>query len=108
MVGVQDEDQFLTSQERQSIVRHLLFSIRIIQNKEINGIKFKVNQSLSNFRKFSNEILFFLFWYTLVQRGLEKKLIRQVLPLHNKETLNHLRQTWVWPQSFFKPQPIGK
>jgi hypothetical protein len=35
-------------------------------------------------------------------------LIRQVIPLHNKETLNHLREKWVWPKTFFKPQPIGK
>ncbi|CAF0734298.1 unnamed protein product [Adineta steineri] len=86
--GVENEDKFFTSQERQSIVRHLLFSIRIIHKHEINGIKFKVDQSL-------------------IQRGLEKKLIRQVLPLHNKEILNHLRQTWVWPKKFFfTRQPI--
>jgi hypothetical protein len=106
MLGVQDEDQFLTSQERQSIVRHLLFSIKIIQNKEINGIKFKVNQSLSNLENLQFEIKIFVVF--LVQRGLEKQLIQQVLPLHNKEVLNHLRQTWVWPKTFFKPQPIGK
>ncbi len=60
MLGVQDEDQFLTSQERQSIVRHLLFSIKIIQNKEINGIKFKVNQSLSNLENLQFEIKIFV------------------------------------------------
>ncbi len=43
----------------------------------------------------------------LVQRGLEKKLIRQVIPLHSKEQLNHLRETWVWPKNVFKTQPIG-
>jgi hypothetical protein len=43
----------------------------------------------------------------LVQRGLEKKLIRQVIPLHNKEQLNHLREIWVWPKNVFKSQPIG-
>ncbi|UJR31643.1 hypothetical protein I4U23_019124 [Adineta vaga] len=85
--GVEHEQEFFTSQERQSIVRHLLYSIRIIENKEILGIKFRIDQSL-------------------IQRGLEKQLIRQVLPLHNKETLNHLRETWVWPQAFFKRQPI--
>ncbi|CAF0996104.1 unnamed protein product [Adineta ricciae] len=87
--GVEDEQQFLTTQERQSIVRHLLYSIRIVQNQEILGIKFNTNHSL-------------------IQRALEKGLIRQLLPLHNKDTLNHLRETWVWPQAFFKQQPIGK
>jgi len=43
----------------------------------------------------------------LVQRGLEKELIRQVIPLHNKEQLNHLREIWVWPKNVFKSQPIG-
>jgi hypothetical protein len=52
----------------------------------------------------------FLFKFLLfsVQRGLEKKLIGQVIPLHNKEILSHLRETWVWPKTFFKRQPIGK
>ncbi|CAF1031437.1 unnamed protein product [Rotaria sordida] len=85
--GVQDEDKFFTSQERQLIVRHLLFSIKIIQKQVISGIEFKIDQSL-------------------IQRSLEKHLIRQVIPLHNKQTLNHLRDTWVWPHTFFKRQPI--
>lgn len=45
--------------------------------------------------------------FYLVQRGLEKKLIRQVIPLHNKEQLNALREKWVWPKNIFQPQPIG-
>ncbi|CAF2680714.1 unnamed protein product [Rotaria sp. Silwood2] len=85
--GVEDEDKFFTSQERQSIVRHLLYSIKIVQKQEINGIKFKIGQSL-------------------IQHGFEKQLIRQVIPLHNKERLNHLRETWVWPQAFCQRQPI--
>ncbi|CAF4428090.1 unnamed protein product, partial [Adineta steineri] len=33
--------------------------------------------------------------------------IRQVLTLHNKEILSHLRETWVWPKKFFfTRQPI--
>ncbi|CAF3930436.1 unnamed protein product [Rotaria sp. Silwood2] len=85
--GVEDEENFFSTQERQSIVFHLLYSIRIIENEIINGIKFKIDQSL-------------------IQRGLEKKLIRQVIPLHNKEQLNRLRETWVWPKNIFKSQPI--
>ncbi|CAF5159034.1 unnamed protein product, partial [Rotaria magnacalcarata] len=30
----------------------------------------------------------------------------QVIPLHNKETLNRLRDLWVWPHTAFKRQPI--
>ncbi|CAF5073378.1 unnamed protein product, partial [Rotaria sp. Silwood1] len=59
----------------------------IVQEQEINGVKFKIDQSL-------------------IQRSLQKKLIRQVIPLHNKEILNQLRETWVWPHTFFKRQPI--
>jgi hypothetical protein len=54
--GVQNEEEFLTSQERQSIVRHILFSIRILQKQEINQIKFKVNQSLSNLENLQFQI----------------------------------------------------
>jgi hypothetical protein len=46
-IGVQDEDKFFSIQERQSIVLHLLYSIRILENETINGVKFKVDQSLS-------------------------------------------------------------
>jgi anoctamin-8 len=60
MLGVQDEEKFFNSQERQSIVRHLLYSIRMNQKQEINGIKFKVDQSLSKLlNSISKEILFF-------------------------------------------------
>ncbi len=104
-VGVQDEDKFFSTQERQSIVLHLLYSIRILENETINEIKFKVDQSLSKWLlvfERSNEMIIYL-----VQRGLEKELIRQVIPLHNKEQLNHLREIWVWPKNVFKQQPIG-
>lgn len=50
---------------------------------------------------------FFFKLNSVVQRALEKKLIKQIIPLHNKETLNRLRETWVWPKVFFKPQPFG-
>jgi hypothetical protein len=46
-VGVEDEDHFFSTQERQSIVLHLLYAIRILENETINGIKFKIDQSLS-------------------------------------------------------------
>jgi hypothetical protein len=46
-IGVQDEEKFFSTQERQSIVLHLLYSIRIIEKQMINGIQFKIDQSLS-------------------------------------------------------------
>jgi hypothetical protein len=46
-LGVEDEDHFFSTQERQSIVLHLLYAIRILENETINGIKFKIDQSLS-------------------------------------------------------------
>ncbi|UJR15035.1 hypothetical protein I4U23_002008 [Adineta vaga] len=85
--GVENEDQFFSTQERQSIVLHLLYSMRMNENQILNGTKFKIDQSL-------------------IQRGLEKNFIRQIIPLHNKEQLNRLRDTWVWPKNVFKPQPI--
>ncbi len=105
--GVEDEDHFFSTQERQSIVLHLLYAIRILENETINGIKFKIDQSLSNCTEFFSYEMNELFIY-LVQRGLEKELIRQVIPLHNKEQLNHLKEIWVWPKNVFKPQPIGR
>ncbi len=50
--GVEDEDHFFSTQERQSIVLHLLYAIRILENETINGIKFKIDQSLSNCSEF--------------------------------------------------------
>ncbi len=51
-VGVEDEEHFFSTQERQSIVLHLLYAIRIIENQTINGVKFKVDQSLSKCSEF--------------------------------------------------------
>lgn len=48
--GVEDEEKFFNAQERQSIVLHLLYSIRLTEAKTINRIKFKVDQSLSKSR----------------------------------------------------------
>ncbi|CAF1567757.1 unnamed protein product [Rotaria magnacalcarata] len=85
--GVEDEDTFFTSQERQSIVQYLLYSIKIVHQQEISGVEFKIDQPL-------------------IQHSLDRNLILQVIPLHNKETLNRLRDLWVWPHTAFKRQPI--
>lgn len=46
-LDVEDENKFISIQERQSIVSHLLYSIRVVDNETIDGIDFKVDQSLS-------------------------------------------------------------
>lgn len=56
--GVEDEEKFFSTQERQSIVLHLLYSIRIIENESLNGVKFKIDQSLS----IDKNLLFLLFF----------------------------------------------
>lgn len=106
---MQDEENFFNTQERQSIVHHLLYSIRMRENEVINGIKFRTDQSLSRHDDHREDIFCErkICW-VLVQRGLEKELIRQIIPLHDKEQLNHLREVWVWPKNVFKAQPIGK
>ena len=48
--GVEDEEKFFSAQERQSIVLHLLYSIRLNEPKVIHGVQFKVDQSLSSSR----------------------------------------------------------
>ena len=48
IIGVENEDSFFTSQERQSIVWHLLYSLIMLQNQKINGIRFKVDQHSSS------------------------------------------------------------
>lgn len=50
-VGVEDEENFFSTQERQSIVFHLLYSIRMTEAERINGIRFQIDQSLSNSKK---------------------------------------------------------
>lgn len=60
LIGVENEKEFFTCQERQSIVRHLLFSIKIAHHQDINGVKFKVDQSLSKIPRISSLKISFL------------------------------------------------
>lgn len=51
--GVLDEKRFLNSQERQSIVYHMLNNLRATEGEEVEGIKFLQGEPISE--------LFFLF-----------------------------------------------
>ncbi|CAF0906326.1 unnamed protein product [Didymodactylos carnosus] len=108
--NVECEQSFLTSQERQSIGFFLLNEIKIQQRQEVSGIKFKPEQKLSKSTIIvimSNHFYFFAF-FSSVQRALDKQLVKQIIPLHNKDKLNNLFQNWVLPKNILKPQPIGK
>ncbi|GAB6032991.1 hypothetical protein CHUAL_012183 [Chamberlinius hualienensis] len=84
---VEDRQHFFSSQERQSIILHILNSLRASEAEELNGIKFAEGQAI-------------------VPKCLAENVISQVFPLHNNDTLNHLQQIWV--QSIFSYQPLDQ
>jgi len=45
-VGADDSTAFLTSQERQSIVRHMLFSLQAHQGEVLGNIRFNEGQAI--------------------------------------------------------------
>ncbi|XP_047486839.1 anoctamin-8-like [Penaeus chinensis] len=83
--GVEDGGTFFSTLERQSIVLHLLHSLRAPQEESVEGTTFREGQAI--IPKFQSE-----------------GLIHGILPLHDYEKLEALRVTWV--QTFFKYQPI--
>lgn len=83
--GVEDGGTFFSTLERQSIVLHLLHSLRATQEEAVEGTTFREGQAI--IPKFQSE-----------------GLIHGILPLHDYEKLEALRVTWV--QTFFKYQPI--
>ncbi|KAI0235896.1 Anoctamin-8 [Lamellibrachia satsuma] len=84
---VDDACHFLTDQERQSIVRHMLFSVRADGDGHVEDVSFLHGQ---------------LMFPLLLSKG----IIRQVLPLHNLEELEYLRKHWVC--ALFQSQPLDK
>ncbi|XP_055956117.1 anoctamin-8 isoform X2 [Patella vulgata] len=84
--GIQDEKAFLTSQERQAILYHMLNNLRAEEGEELEKIKFLEGQPI----------------VPLLE---SKKIISRVFPLHCSEDLSYLNKSWV--QAFFKPQPLG-
>ncbi|XP_046581534.1 anoctamin-8-like [Haliotis rubra] len=85
--GVEDEKTFLTSQERQDILYHLLCELRAVEGEQLAKIRFLEGQPI-------------------VPRLESGKVISQVFPLHNKDDLAELRKCWV--QAFFRKQPQQK
>ncbi|PIK54087.1 putative anoctamin-8-like isoform X2 [Apostichopus japonicus] len=74
--GIEDEDTFFISQERQSILHYLLQNIRATQSEAFE--KFKLLEGQPIFPKL-----------------LSKRIISALLPLHDKEALKKLEKSWV-------------
>ncbi|XP_048733294.2 anoctamin-8-like isoform X2 [Ostrea edulis] len=85
--NIEDGNLFFNSQERQSIIHHLLDNLRAIQGEQLGKVKFVEGQSI----------------VPLLE---SKKIISQVFPLHCKKSIEELRKTWV--QAFFSSQPLDK
>ncbi|KAK3097735.1 hypothetical protein FSP39_012604 [Pinctada imbricata] len=86
-LGVEEEESFFTSQERQTIIHHMLSNLRAYKGELFGKVEFLEGQAIVP---------------TLESKG----VISQVFPLHSKEDLNTLRKEWM--QTFFKHQPLDK
>lgn len=85
--NIEDENQFFSSQERQSIIHHLLDNLRAIKGEQLGKVKFVEGQSI----------------VPVLQSN---KIISEVFPLHCTQSIEELRKDWV--QAFFSPQPLDK
>ncbi|KAL5004591.1 hypothetical protein ScPMuIL_018047 [Solemya velum] len=83
--GVEEEQDFFTSQERQSIVHHMVWNLRAVEGEQLGKIKFLQGQSI-------------------VPHLESKGIISQVFPLHNSEGLENLGSHWV--KGFTRKQPL--
>nr|CAD7428021.1 unnamed protein product [Timema monikensis] len=83
--GIENEREFFTTQERQSIVLHLLQTLRAGAKDQLGGVKFVEGQAI-------------------VPKCESAGVISQVFPLHDLPALKRLQKKWV--QAFFKPQPL--
>ncbi|XP_011313504.1 anoctamin-8 isoform X3 [Fopius arisanus] len=85
--GSEDETQFFTTQERQSLVLHLLHTLRAGQQdlKSLPGIKLVEGQAI-------------------IPKCISAGVISQVFPLHELPALEKLQKSWV--RAFFSPQPL--
>ncbi|CAH1797955.1 unnamed protein product [Owenia fusiformis] len=83
--GIEESSTFLTSQERQNIVQHMLNNLRAVEGEQLGKIRFLEGQAIA-------PVL------------LSKNIVSQVLPLHNNETLKSLQCSWV--KAFFSKQPL--
>ncbi|KAK0169080.1 hypothetical protein PV327_002826 [Microctonus hyperodae] len=79
--------EFFTAQERQSLVLHLLHTIRAGQHDlaSLPGVKLVEGQAI-------------------IPKCISAGIISQVFPLHDLPALEKLQKTWV--RAFFNPQPL--
>lgn len=85
--GVENEGEFFTTQERQSIIYYMLNNLRALKGEQLNKVKFLEGQPI----------------VPLLQ---SKGIVSQVFPLHNQDTLQEMRKCWV--QGVFRRQPLDK
>ncbi|XP_039276146.1 anoctamin-8 [Nilaparvata lugens] len=83
--GVDEEGHFFTTQERQSLVLHLLQTLRAGVGDNLPGMKIIEGQAI-------------------VPKCLSAGVIAQVFPLHDLPALKQLRESWV--RAFFHKQPL--
>ncbi|XP_012276230.1 anoctamin-8 isoform X2 [Orussus abietinus] len=85
--GSDDEARFFTTQERQSLVLHLLHTLRAAQHDlhSLPGLKLVEGQAI-------------------IPKCISSGIISQVFPLHELPALEKLQKTWV--RAFLSPQPL--
>uniref|UniRef100_T1J6A9 Anoctamin n=1 Tax=Strigamia maritima TaxID=126957 RepID=T1J6A9_STRMM len=83
--GIENSKEFFSSLERQSIVLHLLHSLRAVVSDSVGNVKFVEGQAI-------------------IPKCVSEGIISQVLSLHKGELVEQLRLNWV--RAFFKTQPL--
>lgn len=83
--GVLEEKHFLNSQERQSIVYHMLNNLRATEGEEVEGIKFLQGEPI-------------------IPKLVSRQVVSGVFPLHCRPDLIDLRISWV--HAFGQKQPL--
>lgn len=85
--GVLEQRAFLTSQERQCIIYHMLSNLRATEGEELEKIRFLDGQPI-------------------VPKLVSRNIVSDVFPLHTQPELIELRHIWV--RDFISPQPLDK
>ncbi|XP_071448852.1 anoctamin-10 [Hetaerina americana] len=83
--GMENENTFFSSQERQFIVLHVLHSLRAVEGDEVGNLRLIEGQSI-------------------IPKCLSVGIISQVFPLHEPPALEKLQKSWV--RAFFEKQPL--
>lgn len=84
--GIENMDDFLTSQERQAIILHLLHTVRAERGDSVGKLKFREGEAI-------------------IARSVTRKVVYQVFPIHEPAKLQKLQSTWV--RNVLERQPIG-